>query len=695
LGDSATAATANVGEAATIHDAAATGGATRATVPADGLAATRMTSIERAPFDTGPTIRAADAQGGSVSPASGSQVISRSGWTGRVGRTKLNVNLAAEAQKLDAKLQMSRPSVLADMAAVKGRDSLPKGIARLIEEQGTEGRYAINRELAHGGMGSVLRIEDHDFRRTAAMKVMLSRFADSPEAVERFLAEAQVTAQLEHPNIVPIHDMGVMDDGTLYFTMKLIEGSSLGRVVKLLQQHAGAPFKDGKLPGTPEEAAAAAATWSEEQKLLVFLKILDGVGFAHSRGVVHRDIKPDNIMLGSHGEVLVVDWGIAKVLANADQASQLVKEVASIRDQSGLSATMEGAAMGTVFYMPPEQARGELDKIDARSDVYALGATLFELLSLKRTMPAKALPEMIQLIISGELTPIEQEMPSIHPDLAAIVKRSMARDRDGRYAGCAAFADDLRRYLSGQAVAARRRSIGELIREWVASHRTQLQLGAGAVVLVVAAVVATTWLVTAQNRQRAHTLAGEAQTAFAAAGSEPTVDQLTPIREKLTSAQSLLANDPTIQSLKESVWAATALAQKRDQEARQHEADEQSARKLVQQAEAARANGQFREAEKILEQAVKLTADESVRHALLDVGKLAQNERLSERRAAAEAHYQKSRQALADLSALPPLDPATARGLESVQAELALASADKEIPLAGLADFAQAIAAQK
>jgi hypothetical protein len=168
----------------------------------------------------------------STSGMSKSSALSRS-YT-RTGRTRINMNLPSDARELDEKLQLSRTSVLSDMATAriaKGEgDDLPPGIKKLIEQQGTEGRYAVDRPLAAGGMGAVLQIDDHDFRRPAAMKVILSRFTKSPEATERFLAEAQVTAQLEHPNIVPIHDWGVMDDGTLYFTMKLIEGMSLGRL---------------------------------------------------------------------------------------------------------------------------------------------------------------------------------------------------------------------------------------------------------------------------------------------------------------------------------------------------------------------------------------------------------------------------------------------------------------------------------
>jgi hypothetical protein len=205
--------------------------ATRVTQPAVDPDATRPSDLVGPGADSGVQATvSADGRPGSSS-------FSRSRMTGtftRLGRTRTNVNLPRDTQELDLRLQTSRPSVLADLGRL-GPDSMPPGVKKLIDEHGTEGRYAVDKPLAQGGMGAVLLIKDGDFQRPAAMKVMLSRYAQSPEAMERFLAEAQVTAQLEHPNIVPIHDLGIMEDGTVYFTMKYIEGESLGAVVKRLR----------------------------------------------------------------------------------------------------------------------------------------------------------------------------------------------------------------------------------------------------------------------------------------------------------------------------------------------------------------------------------------------------------------------------------------------------------------------------
>ena len=433
--------------------------ATRA-LSAAALAATRATVIPGLESPTSasdaPTVMSSGASPSEVltNPTGALSRVGTGSFTGRATRTRLNLNLPAEAQQIDLKLQSSRSSVLADMSATRSqsRNPLPPAVQKLVESQGHEGRYSVNRPLAAGGMGAVLHIEDHDFGRPAAMKIIKAQYANNPEALERFLAEAQITAQLEHPNIVPMHDLGVMADGTVFFTMKLIEGRSLGGEIKLLKSTEDTP-----------DVVNARARWTIDEKLLVFLKVLDGVGFAHGMGVVHRDLKPDNIMLGPHGEVLVVDWGIAKAMGQPEAESGHGRSVSTLRDHVASSATLTGSAMGTLFYMPPEQAGGDLDNIDARSDVYALGATLYELLSLRRSIEGQSQAELLAKVIQGDVTPLEQAAPTLPVDLVAVVKRAMAFKSQDRYPTCAAMADDLRRFLAGHAVAARKRAIGCLL----------------------------------------------------------------------------------------------------------------------------------------------------------------------------------------------------------------------------------------
>ena len=620
---------------------------------------------------------------------SNSGALSRS--FSRTGRTRVNVNLPADTQQLDQKLQMSRLSVLSDMATARvGKGDLSPGIVKLIDQQGTEGRYAIDRPLASGGMGAVLQITDHDFRRPAAMKIILSRHANSAEVTERFLAEAQVTAQLEHPNIVPIHDLGVMEDGTLYFTMKLIEGMSLGRVMKLLQQQAGTlKDKDGNVIASPNaESAAAAAKWTLEEKLQTFLKVLDGVGFAHSRGVVHRDIKPDNIMLGPFGEVLVVDWGIAKVLQAAGLQNatgpqhEVVRWVASLRDQDSASATMDGSAMGTLYYMPPEQALGFIADVDERSDIYALGATLYELLALRRCLDSGNMADMVSKISMGAWNRLDAVAPDLSLDLVAVVHRAMAKERADRYQSCSDFSADIRRYLTGQAILARQRNLIERIGLWYAAHRRQVQVLAAGVALVVTAVTATVLVQSQEKRAQAKLLLAQAKQDYETGRVAMDMVMLDAARVSLATALTYDSNNLEISDVNVLVKFSLAEAKRLEQERNQREAAAQKAQVLVMEAKQLRASAQLDEAAKTLDAAHKLIpSDESINQLITQVA----TERSDELRVVAAKKAKKNREdgdtILAKAEALDRADAQVDVLLR--QAENLFAEAEVVIPVDG------------
>ncbi|TVR08839.1 MAG: hypothetical protein EA401_13460 [Planctomycetota bacterium] len=502
-----------------------------------------------------PTARAVTQPG---EGSGGRAAVSGMSLTGRTIRARSKDDLPDDAKTLDIKLQTSRTSVLADVTLGSGGRYLPQEAADLGDGE-TIGRYAVERPLAAGGMGAVLEINDHDFRRHAAMKVIHSQHAQRQDALERFLAEAQVTAQLEHPNIVPIHDMGVMADGTLYFTMKLIEGQSLGAVIKQLRSD------------DASQRAAAQQEWTLENKLLAFLKVLDGVGFAHDRSVVHRDIKPDNIMIGAHGEVLVVDWGIAKVLHQADRDDPLVRQVESLRDSDGMDMTLQGQVMGTVQYMPPEQAAGQVDAIDARSDIYSLGATLYELLCLRRSVTAGNVQAVLTKVMIGDIVRLDAVDPELPADVVAIVHKSMALEQDQRYPSCAAMADDLRRFLAGQAVAARRRNSIERFGAFVQRHRGKVLAATTVVVLSAAAVIATMqW----QSQQAQRTVDGLLTTVDQTLESAPSLSALRGASEKLAQARALLPADPRLADLAPRVQVAIS-------EGERHAAEEQGRQRAL------------------------------------------------------------------------------------------------------------------
>lgn len=666
---------------------------TAATTPAPELGREATLMADSVPGTEQQASTAAVAQTKPLTDTPGSQTpmsttaLSQSGMSRsftKTGRTRVNLNLPAEAQQLDQKLQMSRTSVLSDMATARiGKGELPSGIAKLIEAQGTEGRYAIERPLAAGGMGAVLHINDHDFRRPAAMKVILSKYTSSPEATERFLAEAQVTAQLEHPNIVPIHDLGVMEDGTLYFTMKLIEGMSLGRVVKLLQQQAGMlKEKDGAAIAPDAESAAAEQKWTVEEKLHAFLKVLDGVGFAHSRGVVHRDLKPDNVMLGTHGEVLVVDWGIAKVMGTADPKSELVRQVASLRDQHSPSATMDGSAMGTLYYMPPEQALGNLSEIDARSDIYALGATLYELLALRRCLDAGNMADMIARISNGAWNRLDGVAPHLSQDLVAIVHRSMARERVDRYQSCDDFSADIRRYLAGQAVVARRRNFIERLGLWYAAHRRQVQVGVAGVVLVVGAVSATMMIGKQADRAEARRLFIQAKQDYDTGRVTMDVAALNRAQLTLASATAKDDRDREINELTVLVGYALDNAKREEQERNQRDAAAQKAKAMVQEARTLIAGNQLEAAERTLDSALKLApGDEDITAFLKQVAAQRGNQQLEQARTQAAKDRQAGDAVLAKAEALDRADPQVDGLLR--QAEDLFAKAESVVPVDG------------
>ncbi len=223
------------------------------------------------------------------------------------------------------------------------------------------GRYELGEEVGRGGMGAVLRARDPRLGRELTVKVLRGG-QSSPELLRRFVEEAQVCGQLQHPGIVPVHDLGTLPDGRPFFAMKLVKGRTLA---ELLRER---PTSADDLP----------------HLLTIFEAVCQAVAYAHSKGVIHRDLKPANVMVGAFGEVQVMDWGLAKVIrpqggAPAEDATA-ASVVRTVRSASG-DESRDGQAMGTPAYMAPEQARGEVESLDERCDVFGLGAILCEVLT--------------------------------------------------------------------------------------------------------------------------------------------------------------------------------------------------------------------------------------------------------------------------------------------------------------------------
>ncbi len=293
-------------------------------------------------------------------------------------------------------------------------------------------RYELRELVARGGMGVVYAAEDGKLDRRVALKV-LDLTNSAPELTQRLIREARILAQLEHPGIVPVHDVGQLPDGRVFYTMKFVEGSRLDRFV-------------AQLDSLPE-------------RLRLFLRICDAVAFAHARGVLHRDLKPANVMVGSFGEVLVMDWGLAKVLQESSRENETVlispkKENSEKEETQSTVVTGHGTVMGTPGYMSPEQARGETEEIDERSDVFSLGALL--------------------KFVSSD-SPL-QENAALPRPLKAICSKAMAELAKDRYRGVSDLAADVSRFLDGLPVSAYSESAFERLERFYKRHQVAILL---------------------------------------------------------------------------------------------------------------------------------------------------------------------------------------------------------------------------
>jgi serine/threonine-protein kinase len=282
-------------------------------------------------------------------------------------------------------------------------------------------RYEAVRSLGAGGMGEVALVRDHDIGRTVAVKRPLG--ALDGEGLYRFAREVRTIGRLEHPGIVPIHDVGVDTDGRHYFVMKYVEGETLGDIIKKLA--AG--------------DAEYLRRWTHEARTQLFMQLLQTVRYAHAQGILHRDIKPDNIMVGPYGEVILMDWGIARELGAAADSPGGTSAGARAGEPRSAGETTEGALLGTPLYMSPEQARGENGTLDPRSDLYSLCAVFYELMTLHHYLgePRSAAATLASIITDPEPTGAQWlaigGRYQVPPELVHFLRRGMHKDREARY----------------------------------------------------------------------------------------------------------------------------------------------------------------------------------------------------------------------------------------------------------------------
>ncbi len=311
--------------------------------------------------------------------------------------------------------------------------------------------YRCIRKVGLGGMGTVYLAEDSKLRRNVALKI-LNQFDSDGDLTDRMLQEAYVIAALEHPGIVPIHDVGTLADGRIFYTMKYVKGERLDQQL--------------------EDAS------SLPELLRIFQKVCEAVAFAHAHNVVHRDLKPENIMVGDFGEVLVMDWGLSKVLAQntaqpitGPQHSYHAKTRSAPRrilpiPAPGKSVTEHGTVMGTPMYMAPEQERGETREIDARTDIYALGAILSLMLVRLHCKPGS------ESSSAGSLwTKVKSRFHKLPKQLQAIAQKAMSERKQDRYENALQIVDDLENYLTGLPVSAYKENVLETLWRWLKQNK--------------------------------------------------------------------------------------------------------------------------------------------------------------------------------------------------------------------------------
>ena len=356
----------------------------------------------------------------------------------------------------------------------------------------TRSKFHIGRELGRGGTAQVLAARDVSLRRDVALKYLAR-----PEAGQaRFIEEAQITAQLQHPNIVPVYELGVDRQKRAYMAMKRVHGRTLAQVIANAHGHSDRH---------PTE-------WARFLRRLldVFVKVCDAIGYAHARKVIHRDLKPDNVMVGAFGEVLVMDWGLARPIgADVPESVDLLvpgqkppSDVKSDRRHRNALLTLDGQILGTLPYMPPEQAEGRHSELDTRADIYSLGAILYQVLTNSPPFTGTDIDKLQEQVSAGRLVPPSRRGGERVPrELEGVVLRAMAFDPEDRYPTVGALRADIERYLDGRALESVQYGKIELLAKWVQRNRVMAG-GIAATVLAVLAGVIGMVLVDSEARAR-------------------------------------------------------------------------------------------------------------------------------------------------------------------------------------------------
>jgi tetratricopeptide (TPR) repeat protein/thiol-disulfide isomerase/thioredoxin/tRNA A-37 threonylcarbamoyl transferase component Bud32 len=372
----------------------------------------------------------------------------------------------------------------------------PSPIVRAVNGEEPSIRYRIDGEIARGGMGAILKGRDSDLCRDVAIKVLREDRRDDGDLVRRFVEEAQIGGQLQHPGVVPIYELGTFADRRPYFSMKLVKGQTLADLL------ADRPAPSDDLP----------------RSLSIYAAIAQTIAYAHTRGVIHRDLKPSNVMVGSFGEVQVMDWGLAKVLprGGVDDDAKAGKEpppetlISTARSGSDTDHSHAGSVLGTPSYMPPEQARGETDRVDERADVFALGSILCEILTGSPAFTGRNSTEILRKAGRGETVDALARLDGCgaEGELIALARECLAVEPEDRPRDAKVVADRITAYLAGvqERVQAAERERAVAVARAIEERRrrkVQLALAASVLALTTLAGLSTTYYLQQRAAQAA------------------------------------------------------------------------------------------------------------------------------------------------------------------------------------------------